>query len=1335
MGATYTRQSSFTDGDVITSDLFNNEYDQLLAAFASSSGHTHDGTAAEGGPITKLLGTSITIGDATSGTDITVTFDGESNDGVLKWMEDEDYFEFSDDLLIASTEKIQFRDTAIYIQSSADGQLDLVADTEIQIAATTIDINGLVDISGNLSVGGNLDVTGTIDFSDSNITNAGSIGLDSIFGDADSNTSITFSGSDVITVATGGSTAFTVNADQSVTFSGNVIIGSANIAEAELEILDGATVTTTELNIIDGDTSASATTVVDADRVVFNDAGTMKQVAVTDLAAYFDDEITAMPNLVTTAATTVGALNSGSITSGFGTIDTGSSAITTTGLISGGSLDIDDVLINGTTIGHTDDTDLITLANGVVTVAGEVSMTTLDIGGTNVTSTATELNLLDGVSGLVQADFTKLAAVDSTAAELNIVDGGTSATSTTVADADRVVMNDNGTMVQVAVTDLAAYFDDEITAMPNLVTTAATSVGALNSGSITSGFGTIDTGSSNITTTGVGSFGSLDISGDIDVDGTTNLDVVDIDGALTQDGGAVFNEASADVDFRVESNGNANMLFVDGGNNRVGVGTSSPSNLFHIKDSTADSIEMKITNTNADAVGANIHLEKDSASPADNDFCGEITFVGSNDNNQQPSFGSISVQMADVSDGSEDGVMLFKTNVAGTFAERMRISGGNVGIGTSSPSKRVHLHASNDSASLRLENTANDKVFDITPSKPGVANSGLSIHNVTDDRIDLHVDNSGNIIIGSSGGTLQTATAGTSNFRAGVNAGNSIQSGGNFNTVLGDEAGTAITTGDDNVAVGYAAGDAMTTGSYNAIVGKNSGGAITTGVENVSVGWNSLDALTEGGQNVALGASALGSDTLGSRSVAVGYQALTTQNFTTATDAHNTAVGYKAGEAVTTGANNTIIGANTGIALTSGSNNNLIGGLAGDALTTGHSNNIMGVSCGTALTDADYNVAIGQQALNSDTLGSQTVAIGSFALSAQNYTTATNSLNTAVGYAAGAAINGSAAGAGDQNTLIGGLTGDALTIGRRNAAIGVVALSADTAGSLSVAMGYGALNAQNFSTATDTYNTAIGPLAGAAVTTGKMNTFMGGNTGYFVTTGKVNTFIGTAVGPACTIGTHNTGVGGGEIGVSPGALDGVTEGDNNSALGHSAGSSITTGDNNLMLGHDAGVTGSPGGNITTASNEIGLGDENISAANIQVDWTVASDQRDKTDFTALDLGLDFVKALAPVTYKWDKRSKYGDKTADDYDLNAQTPDGTHKEDWLDIGFKAQEVQALEEAAGYTTAAKKNLTVSTSGDGKQMGLQYSKFVPILVKAIQEQNALIEALTARVATLEG
>ena len=97
MGATYTRQSTYTDGDVIQASDTNDEFNQLLAAFAASTGHTHDGTTAEGGPITKLLGTSITIGDGTAGTDIAVTFDGETSDGVLTWMEDEDHFKFSDD--------------------------------------------------------------------------------------------------------------------------------------------------------------------------------------------------------------------------------------------------------------------------------------------------------------------------------------------------------------------------------------------------------------------------------------------------------------------------------------------------------------------------------------------------------------------------------------------------------------------------------------------------------------------------------------------------------------------------------------------------------------------------------------------------------------------------------------------------------------------------------------------------------------------------------------------------------------------------------------------------------------------------------------------------------------------------------------------------------------------------------------------------------------------------------------------------------------------------------------------------------------------------------------
>ena len=149
----------------------------------------------------------------------------------------------------------------------------------------------------------------------------------------------------------------------------------------------------------------------------------------------------------------------------------------------------------------------------------------LTFGSTAITSTAAELNLLDGVSGLVQADLTKLAAVDSTAAELNIVDGGTSATSTTVADADRVVLNDNGTMVQVAVTDLAAYFDDEITAMPNV-----TSVGTLTTL-------TVD----DITING----STISDSGDFTIDGGADI-ILDADGGdvFFKDGGTTFGSAT-----------------------------------------------------------------------------------------------------------------------------------------------------------------------------------------------------------------------------------------------------------------------------------------------------------------------------------------------------------------------------------------------------------------------------------------------------------------------------------------------------------------------------------------------------------------------------------------------------------------------------------------------------------------------------------------------------------------------------------------------------------------------------------------------------------------------
>ena len=407
--AGYTRQSSYTDGDVINAADSNNEFNQILAAFVNTSGHKHEGTAAEG-PVIGLIGdpgvatplNKVVVDDTNNRVGVFVDAGGAGStveqvrfqDGVIVPVTDNDI-----DLGTSSVEfKNAFFDGAVttdtIVVNSTIGHDD---DTDLMTLA-----DGIVTVAGEISVT-------TLDIGGTNVT----------------------------------STAAELN-----------ILDGVTSTAAELNILDGVTATTAELNIMDGGTSATSTTVADADRVVFNDGGTMKQVAVTDLAAYFDDEITAMPNL-----TSVGTLT---------------------------TLTVDNVIINGTTIGHTDDTDLITLADGIATVAGEVSMTTLDIGGTNVTATAAELNIMDGVTATTAelnimdgvtattAELNLIDGVTATTAEINILDGDTSATSTTLADADRVIVNDGGTMKQVALTDFETYFESVIDTLDTSVFTSQT---------------------------------------------------------------------------------------------------------------------------------------------------------------------------------------------------------------------------------------------------------------------------------------------------------------------------------------------------------------------------------------------------------------------------------------------------------------------------------------------------------------------------------------------------------------------------------------------------------------------------------------------------------------------------------------------------------------------------------------------------------------------------------------------------------------------------------------------------------------------------------------------
>ena len=151
--------------------------------------------------LAKLVNNS---GDVNLGDDITLGSDGAllnfgaDSDVVITHVADTG-------LLLNSTRQLQFGDSGTYIHQSADGVLDLVSDTEIELNATTLDINANVDISGTLTV------AGALDFGDAVLSNVGAVALDSISGDADANTSITFSGSDVITITTGGETQVTFN--------------------------------------------------------------------------------------------------------------------------------------------------------------------------------------------------------------------------------------------------------------------------------------------------------------------------------------------------------------------------------------------------------------------------------------------------------------------------------------------------------------------------------------------------------------------------------------------------------------------------------------------------------------------------------------------------------------------------------------------------------------------------------------------------------------------------------------------------------------------------------------------------------------------------------------------------------------------------------------------------------------------------------------------------------------------------------------------------------------------------------------------------------------------
>ena len=215
-------------------------------------------------------------------------------------------------------------------------------------------------------------------------------------------------------------------------------------------------------------------------------------------------------------------------------------------------------------------------------------------------------------------------------------------------------------------------------------------------------------------------------------------------------------------------------------------------------------------------------------------------------------------------------------------------------------------------------------------------------------------------------------------------------------------------------------------------------------------------------------------------------------------------------------------------------------------------------------------------------------------------------------------------------------------------------------------------------------NLGIGNDVFDQLTSGSLNVCLGHNAGNIITTGSSNTFLGSNTAATITTGSTNT-----FIGVN---TDGIAAGTNQTSLGNDA--------------------------TCNAANQITLGNSSVTALRC-ADTTIASlsDQRDKTDIVDSSYGLDFVRTLRPVQFKWQRRDLVaGDSTSSH---NGKTR----------VGFIAQELQAAMPANENDV-----LDLVYDVNPERIEAKYGNLIPILTKAVQDLSAANDVLVARVAALE-
>jgi len=476
---------------------------------------------------------------------------------------------------------------------------------------------------------------------------------------------------------------------------------------------------------------------------------------------------------------------------------------------------------------------------------------------------------------------------------------------------------------------------------------------------------------------------------------------------------------------------------------------------------------------------------------------------------------------------------------------------------------------------------------------------------------------------------------------------------------------------------------------------------------NYGIGLGSMFSITTGTQNVGFGRWALLSNTTGSYNTSIGHDALSRNT----TGTSNTAVGNWGLLLNTTGQRNTAVGDNALSRNTVGNDNTAVGyfallqnvgeiGMLG--FEYGFKNTAVGSFALSANTRGIDNTATGYNALALNTIGSQNAAFGSNAL--KNNQSSSNSA-----FGGGSLLSNTTGGSNSAlgtNSLRFNTTGDFNTaIGyhslfsntdNENTAVGAYSLASNTTGSSNTAVGYKALAQNTVSGA----NTAMGESA-LEKNTGPFNSAFGLRALWDNNSGSYNSALGYEA-----LGRNTTGIFNTAMGVA--ALDQNLTGDHNIAIGSFSGTTSSF-NNTVSIGNDGWLNG--------FSNQVFIGNASTIWIGGWKPWSVFSDARLKSDIKEDVHGLDFIMRLRPVSYNQtveQMTNTTGNKSTKDFP-------GKYDADKIRMsGFMAQEVeQAAKEVNYHFTGISKVKSVN-----EVYSMSYESFVIPLVKAVQEQQAIIE-----------